>query len=361
MRRKKKTRTKSKSTLNALGLFQVLLFTTFFYILNGVSSNPVETQSVSAQTVGLPFLPIGSDSAVDRYSQPGQYTETGYRNNAPVAEPRPSSGDPVTRRQVMASPTANGSYAPVRQVSMQSGGFSAPPTGAEMVPQGTQVPTQFAPPPLITPPQLSSQATQSPNTFVPPKQLATPPSDASPLAPPSINFNNSEPPAAGFQPRSLPNSTPTYTPSPPAYAGPPLADYEPITAPQLSNGGFATMADCRLITPPSSYTAMSPYGDACGNLAPTNYTNPYVPPPAQIPAPAVMPPMTVSPSVTTTTPILTPPPGANISPPAAAPVGSLVTFGQERLPVQVGQGLWGQPVAYVPGQRCRNWLRYLSF
>lgn len=331
MRRKKKTRTKSKSKLNSLGLFQVLLFTTSFYLLIGVSSNSVETQSVSAQTVGMPFRPIGSESAVDRYSQPGRYTETGYRNDAPV-----------------------------RQVSMQSGGFGAPPSGAVIVPQGTQIPTQFAPPPLITPPQLPSRATQPSTAFAPtPNQLGAQSSDSSPLSPPSLNFNNSGAPATGFQPRSLPSSV--TTPGPIRYAAPAIADYEPIMAPQLSNGGFATMADCRLITPPSSYTAMSPYGNACGNLAPTNYTSPYVPPPAQIPAPAVMPPLVVSPPVTTSAPLFTSPPGTIINPPSAAPVGSLVTFGQEKLPLQIGQGLWGQPVAYVPGQRCRNWLRYMSF
>ncbi|TWT83755.1 hypothetical protein CA13_52260 [Planctomycetes bacterium CA13] len=41
-----------------------------------------------------------------------------------------------------------------------------------------------------------------------------------------------------------------------------------------------------------------------------------------------------------------------------APIRSLFTLGQEANPVQVGQGLWGQPVAYVPGQGIRNWVRY---
>ena len=129
MRRKKKTRTKSKSTLNALGLFQVLLFTTFFYLLNGVSSSPLETQSVWAQTAGLPFRPIGSDSAVDRYSQPGQYTETGYRHDTGVVEAPPRSGDLTSRSHSMSSRTATGSFSPVRQISMQSGGFDSPPPG----------------------------------------------------------------------------------------------------------------------------------------------------------------------------------------------------------------------------------------
>lgn len=287
MRRKKKTR--AKSITSSLGLFQVLLFTLFFYIVNGVASNPLKTQSVSAQTAGLPFRPLGSESAVDRYSERGQYTETGYREESSFAG--------AHRHRLTNASTA------VRQVSMQSRDFGAPPTGMETAP---------------VPPQ-------APAPFVPPSQ--TPSAPAAPA------------------PRSLPSSTLRA----PSYSAPPIADYAPVAPPQLSNGGYATMADCRLITPPSSYTAMSPYGNACGSVAPTNYASPYVPPPAEIAAPAVMPPVAI------------PPPGTTVSPPSAAPASSLVTFGQERLPVQVGQGLWGQPVAYVPGQRCRNWLRYLSF
>ncbi|TWU16518.1 hypothetical protein [Allorhodopirellula heiligendammensis] len=358
MRRKKNPRAKTKS--NSIGLFQVLLFTTFFYVVNGVTSSPLESQSVLAQTTGLPFQEIGSPSAVDRYSERGRYTATGYRAGA----------DDVDFQRRPATP------APVRQVSMQSGGFSAPPQGAAASPQLNQVPTQFAPPPLDTPPQLSSQGIALPPGTVPasPQTLSPPPSDSSPLSPPSLSFSESTPPpASSLPPRSLPNPTRDFTSGEPSYAAPPIADYAPVPPPQLSNGGYATMADCRLITPPSSYTAMSPYGGTCGSVAPTNYASPYTPPPAQIAAPAAMPPMTVSPPVTvsppstvsstvTIPPPMTVPPSATVvSPPAAAPVGSLVTFGQETLPVQVGQGLWGQPVAYVPGQRCRNWLRYLSF
>jgi hypothetical protein len=37
---------------------------------------------------------------------------------------------------------------------------------------------------------------------------------------------------------------------------------------------------------------------------------------------------------------------------------ALISLGQQNNAVQVGQGLWGQPVAYVPGQSIRNWVRY---
>ncbi|MEL7263891.1 MAG: hypothetical protein AAFP69_03630, partial [Planctomycetota bacterium] len=71
------------------------------------------------------------------------------------------------------------------------------------------------------------------------------------------------------------------------------------------------------------------------------------------------------------TPLLQPPatqPGVGGPSLAAAnPAGNerlaprpLVTLGQENYPVVVGQGFYGQPAAYVPGQSIRNFLRYLT-
>jgi hypothetical protein len=44
------------------------------------------------------------------------------------------------------------------------------------------------------------------------------------------------------------------------------------------------------------------------------------------------------------------------------PVGwsPLISLGQDRYNVQLGRGIIGQPVAYVPGQWFRNFLRYVS-
>lgn len=270
--------------MDSLGLYQTLSFGTLFYAVVGASSMPEGTGNVYGQNTALPFRPIGSESAVDR-----------FQSNNPARE------NPLTRENTR--PRETGFYnAPphrtdngglIRQVAMQSGGFSLPPADS-MLPGSSMPPTN--------------------------------PNSGMPMGP-----TTSAPP-----PRSLPN------------ASPPIADYQPVAPPQLSNGGFSTMSDCRLITPASSYSAMSPYGDACGSgVAPTGYASPYLPPPAQIPAPAAMPTYVAPQATAATAP--------------AAPVGSLVTFGQENYPVQVGQGLWGQPVAYVPGQRFRNWLRYLSF
>lgn len=138
------------------------------------------------------------------------------------------------------------------------------------------------------------------------------------------------------------------------FAPPPAGDWQPVAAPQLG-GGFATSANTPLITAPSTYPAMAagygPCGGVGGTLMPTAYTAPAVAGgslPTSIPGPATMPPPVAPPVVA--------------APAAAtgAPAGSLVSFGQEAYPLQLGQGLWGQPVAYVPGQGVRNWLRYLS-
>ena len=44
----------------------------------------------------------------------------------------------------------------------------------------------------------------------------------------------------------------------------------------------------------------------------------------------------------------------------AAPCRPLITLGQGAYNAQLGQGILGQPTAYVPGQSIRNFIRYLS-
>ncbi|MCC9603405.1 hypothetical protein LOC67_22885 [Stieleria sp. JC731] len=153
-------------------------------------------------------------------------------------------------------------------------------------------------------------------------------------------------------PRALPSPGPssaltnTITPSP--------SDLVPMEAPALQSNGYARMDNCALITPPSQYQYMaaSVYGGGCGTVAPMGYAA--VAPvslPPEVAAPVAMPPAAV------TAPVVGTPLGA---PATAAPARALISLGQDRYMVQVGQGLWGQPVAYVPGQGLRNWLRYLS-
>lgn len=135
----------------------------------------------------------------------------------------------------------------------------------------------------------------------------------------------------------------------------PGGDYAPMPQPQLSNQ-FATLGNCRNISAPSGYRS-----DRIFTCGPSNaYVTPvqasiqqplYTPPPAQIGPPAIL------------------PPAQFVTPVAAGPAvvpGSpgfrpLLSFGQDRYPVQVGQGIFGQPTAYVPGQTFRNAIRYLTW
>ncbi|MEO1525579.1 MAG: hypothetical protein AAFX06_09080, partial [Planctomycetota bacterium] len=158
------------------------------------------------------------------------------------------------------------------------------------------------------------------------------------------------PPPATTTPRSLPVAPPS---TGPGIASP--SDLTPIPQPQLNTNAFSTVNNCRLISGPSTYTAAMGYG--CGTpVVPTGYggpvttggpvTSPFAGVPAEYAPAAALPPTTV---VAPTAPF------ANRG---AAPARSLFTLGQENYQVQVGQGLWGQPKAYVPGQNVRNWVRY---
>jgi hypothetical protein len=132
----------------------------------------------------------------------------------------------------------------------------------------------------------------------------------------------------------------------------------PVPQPQLPSSGFATMSNCHLVTGPTRYLAASGIGCGCGPVIPTNYAAPVTSAPATAAPPTAYP--AEIPSAATTAPVTVLPPTTTTPPRAAtgAPARALISLGQETYPVQVGQGLWGQPVAYVPGQGIRNWLRY---
>ena len=341
MRKQKSRKSQRTKKVSSLSLYQAMMFGVGFYLICSLGGESISGTSAHAQNTAprnvmsssnasLPFRPIGTESKVDRYQRAGTGQQT------MTASP---SFRQTAYQYNRSQPNGN-----VRQVAMQSGGFALP-QGIGGGSQPSAAPNQFSAPPLDMPPALQPQTT-APQP--PPLRSAPSPSQPSIVprtAAPSNAFPSNVPatnasPAENLLPRSLPN-----------YQTPPLADYQPLAPPQITNSGFATMGDCRLISPPSSYTALSPYGNSGGcGVAPASFNGTYTPPPAQIAAPAAMPPSGLVPlnQVPTGTP-------------NAAPVGSLVSFGQETYPVQVGQGLWGQPVAYVPGQSVRNWLRYLSF
>ncbi|MFG0266155.1 MAG: hypothetical protein ACF8AM_13570 [Rhodopirellula sp. JB055] len=324
----------------------------------------VSSESARAQQT-LPFRPIGSPSAVDQ-------TETARRQRATQNSATHNSAA-QSRRMIPASyrsqPPANArAYDPnVRQVAMQSGGLDLPGNiGGNQTfepPAGSQpVQTQ---PSFGTPPNLGNTqpgvGSSSPGIAPPPGMSA--PTSGTP-APSNIAPGNSLRGDAAAQGRSLPAPTavpndvlggnPTFAPN---RIGPPPSDYAPVPPPQLSNGGYATMSNCALISAPSEYSAMSPYsgyGYGQGCAAPTGVAPVgYVAPPAQIAAPAAIP--------ATTYPVGSTVPPVTSTTLNAGPAGALIDFGQGNNTVQVGPGLWGQPVAYVPGQGFRNWLRYFSF
>lgn len=166
--------------------------------------------------------------------------------------------------------------------------------------------------------------------------------------PPTTLPEISAAPAPALAPRGLPvnpapNQPAPFTPAPQYPHS--NSDYAPLSQPQLSNS-FATLDNSCHVSGPSTYTAAS----ASGCCAPVGYQAPpaYIAPPAPIaPAPSFGPAVVV--------------PGAPVgaAPGTGIPRGPLISFGQERNQVQVGPGLFGQPVAYVPGQTFRNWIRYI--
>jgi hypothetical protein len=305
-----------------------------FWIAVALSSLVMGNSSdLFAQALDTPqtrMQPIGAPSRVDRYrSDTNRLVETEYRGAAPQAQAittsfnRPYNQPASYNQGTFVDPN-------VRQtVLLQQGGFSFP----GQVPQ-TQTPSG----------QPSTGPALTPGFVGPP--LTNVPSGG------SIGLPNS--PATGaFQgqpPVALPAPGPaanTFAPAPRSSVAPnaPLSstlDFQPIPQPQLGNA-YATIDNCSCISPPSGYSAAS---IGCGS--PVNYAAPgyvaptgYVAPPSQIAAPFAAP--VQFPSVTGN----------------AAPLPSLFTLGQQNNPVQVGQGIIGQPVAYVPGQPIRNFIRYL--
>ncbi|PAY16201.1 hypothetical protein CKO51_27900 [Rhodopirellula sp. SM50] len=299
-------------------LFKIAFAATCFALLDhGVG----QAQSGSAMTR---LRPIGSASAVDRFQN--QRSAAAATNVVMRAtEPRPTTvrNETAYWQQNQAVPSAPASVrqvsanqAPVRQTVWMQSGFDAPP----LADSGMSLPGE------------------APNAGLPQP-------GASSAIPNSTPF-----PEAAAPPRALPSPSNSYAPSP--------SDLDQIPQPSLETNAFARADNCRLITPPSTYMAASAFAGGCGQVIPTSYSSSVCGPitqapgtlPAEIPSTATIPPTTVYPP-TTTQPLAVPT--------SAAPARSLITLGQENYMVQVGQGLWGQPVAYVPGQGLRNWIRYI--
>ena len=195
-----------------------------------------------------------------------------------------------------------------------------------------------------------------------PNDVGTAPSDPNSSSPrlPSRNVDESAPPPNAAMP-SLPMKPSNALPINSSPSDRRSGDFQQVPRPQLNNNGFATIDNCNCISGPSTYAAAS--GIGCGsnaglvqqvgcnsNIPGAGYgLQPYAAPPAQLAAPAVMPQFPVA-------------SGGFSQGGLGFPNGlprSLISFGQQLNTVQVGQGIVGQPVAYVPGQTLRNWLRYI--
>ncbi len=266
---------------------------------------------VAAQSLDTPMTrlrPIGSPSAVDQYRPVATlepYRETAYQHPSRLVA------------NSVSSPTV---------VAIPSVGDRAANTATHSVVRHTVMHQQITAPPLP-----GSQTGGS--LPLPTSGIALP----VPVAPPTAPINS-------MPPRGLPGHPGGYQPAPIVPSGTLGSGDAAVIAPPELGSEFATIGNCNCVSGPSSYTAAS--GIGCGAPvsynAPASYAAPaYVPPPAQIAAPVVLP--TVA---------------APLPPTRVGPVRPLVTFGQQANTVQVGQGIVGQPVAYVPGQRFRNWVRY---
>ena len=114
------------------------------------------------------------------------------------------------------------------------------------------------------------------------------------------------------------------------------SDRSPVAQPSMSSSSqWSTVDNCNLVSPPSTYVATS-WG--CGQ--PMVY-------PASYPYSVV--PATTMPNTPAALAVYNNDPGYR----------PLISLGQENYNVQLGRGILGQPVAYVPGQYVRNFLRYI--
>lgn len=218
-----------------------------------------------------------------------------------------------------------------------NGGFAPPPTDG------------FAPPPTGgLPAPLSSNPSAGPINLPPPD------TGTGPLPRPGVSSTPVVPMTPSFA--TQPGGVSPAVPQPQSPAS--LSDYAAIPQPQL-NSGFATVGNCRNVTGPSGYRSdrILTCAPTSGYVTQVSDTAPsvYVPPPAQIGPPAILPPAAAFPTLPAQ-PLAA---GPSVIPgtPKCRP---LLSFGQDRNPVQVGQGILGQPTAYVPGQSIRNFIRYLT-
>lgn len=295
-----------------------------FAILSGLAMCSVGSLSAqSSETPQTRLRPISQRSAVEQYLGPAS------------SLPQP----------VPASPVVNAWWGESQAVPTGSRVAESNPTSDRHLMR-----MQFQLPPGNGFPTTAPPIAPSDATTMPPPSLGT---TTQPIQPSRTPAPGTAPPTATVAPmtsppRGLPMN-PGATTLAPLTTVPGGADLMPVAPPQLHDQ-FATIDNCSCISPPSSYVAATGWTQNCAPT--TSYVaNPapsaYLAPAGQVTAPAVVTGPPVIPDASTL------PPGSGV------PRHALISLGQDRNPIVVGQGIIGQPVAYVPGQPIRNWIRYL--
>ena len=291
-----------------------------------VATGHANAQTAYSSDIRSRLRPIGTPTAVDGM----RALKSAARNRAVETQ---------YRSDQTASPNAGQRRGPIPQ---RQRGLSATPISNR------------------TPGQPIAQVAQAP---LPPINGGTPSIEG-------FNSNTALPPidrsvpAPGVSGRTLPAPGSALSPQPGSGV---VNDFTPVPQPQLPGslrGGnsFATSGNSPFVASASPYTAAI-YGQCGSTCGPAGYapaTNPVV-----NAGPLVAGPMIAAPTTGFGGPLtFTGAPAASGIPLAAvnsgAPVRPLVTLGQSGFPVTVGQGILGQPKAYVDGQFFRNWLRYLT-
>lgn len=289
------------------------------------TTTPVFARSIPSQPK---FVPIGTRSLVDQYRSDQRQQAVGVhaakigyhgvlRSNRHLVR-LPQSG-------FAAPPLPTAGAAPMVSPANQGMGF---PSQTVTPPSGLQEPNVGAPfglPPESGVPMPMSNPVTSPTAMAPPTGL---------------------PPALPMSPAASRNVPVVGLPS--TQVNPLNADMLPIARPQLSDS-FATVGNSCCVSPPSTYVAAMGFGNCVGGSYQPATTQSYIATGPQVANPPQVAPAVPSGLVPVTRPSA---PGV--------PTRPLINLGQNKNAVVVGQGLIGQPVAYVPGQYIRNWIRYVS-
>ena len=291
---------------------------------------PSRTATVVASEVPSQpkFVPIGTRSLVDQ-----------YRNDHRQPDLR-SVAESARNQQVLSSNR--------HLVRLPQSGFAAPPlptTGvsplASPVDGGLGLPSQ-----AVTPPS----GFQEPSVGAPfglPPDSGTPLPMSNPVPSPTAMAPPTGLPAALPMNPAVPRNVPVAS-LPSTQVIPGNADMLPIAQPHL-NDGFATVGNSCCVSAPSSYVAAMGLGNCVnGGVQPTTSQG-YIATGPQVAGPPQVASTVASGLVPVTRPSA---PGI--------PKKPLINLGQNKNAVVVGQGIIGQPVAYVPGQCIRNWIRYIS-